>query len=1071
MSTNNRPSFPRAKSQDAPIVGRSNLETVQRSLIESAQNPVAMHVRPTESGSPMKILSPRLSSIRADTRSPPRFAERQQSPSLNTPPQNILRLGSHRRVFSDDASSLVKSFDNTRRASLGETLMGVGAIPQTMPAIRRSSLNDSLLRRQYSNRPDLPPSARPPTTPDSYSRRYFSPTDPSKVAPIKGQPQPNETRRDYQVRVVKGPHSHSPIRSRERHESETESYAQRSVSPDETKRSSRVVVSIPETLIAKIQQALKEAGEEGLSCAQLMNTPSCKRLRFPCTLQGATPGSILRELPCVRHDSKRYYYVEPPTHEFAHRRISSRTESVGEVPADGPMLRYSAADLLEARHIQREETEFDILLKERLSLLGLLPSGEDDEEIGHVRRPSAPVSDLTPVLPHATIHARRESSLGAEPLQSPPLTSTASHVSPPPELQTDASVEVQEFTRMLQHYKTYNFCIDNATRVNESASALLTLLSKCNDIPQALYGPGVFPLVRRIYEKTKETPFWSECRASVHQVITTALQLPQNSSSQQSWLMRFLLGCEASTEERASNQSSSSEWGPLSQEILGEIALLHPGESLRIRQQGAIERMGVLSKTIKLGLQVFGPVAFGLASILSDVHLQTVGGPKTDAVKSLLALLQESPQYRNVQMIRPGMIQCFDVESALTVTVCCHSRQEYKVASEMTALVLAYRSLDARFELLFQIVSKWAQLWNLIDEVEGLSLWGWILLVVHYMQSMPTRILPVLDCFVPSTPSSLKARRDSSPSIATSSILALAAQTPNSEAASNNSWTSTNTDCIGELLVGFFKHYGSEFNPETQCVSVRMGTFLDAADYRATLRALDPSFAPTPHPYISVASPAHVALAYSMQPEVVKPFKSNQDDKASSPVFSPTSSEDDSVNGVCKSMNADLKSTEVLEEPEVEELKLALTPDSKMEVPARTSTPPPRSPTPPPRSSTPPPTSISEVSIKPVDVGHGTHRKTPSLTTISEVAKPSALTPSSATRLLTRPKNCEHALCVEDPFRPTENVAMNTSRAALRRIQEALEIARANLTNRSLLRQIFVVPETEVPGRPLTEMA
>lgn len=958
-----------------------------------------------------------------------------------------------------------------------------------MPATRRSSLNDSLLRRQYaSSRPELPRSPTPEVF--HQNRRYFSPTEIPKPVINKGQPV--ETRRpgDYQVRVVKGPHSHSPIRSPERRESETESYAQRSVSPDEAKRASRVVVSIPETLIAKIQQALKEAGDEGLSCAQLMNTPSCKRLRFPCTLQGATPGSILRELPCVRHDSKRYYYVEPPAQEFTHRRISSRAESVGEVLLDGPALRYSSSDLLDMRNVQREETEFDILLKERLSLLGLLPNGETDEEAGHMRRLSTPVSDLTPVMPHATIHSRRESVI--EPVHSPPLTSIVP--ASPPELQSPDTAEVQEFTRMLQHYKTYNFCIDNAIRVNESATALLTLLSKCNDIPQALYGPGVFPLVRRIYEKTKETPFWSECRASVHQVITTALQLPQNSSSQQSWLMRFLLGCEASTEERTSNQTCSSEWGPLSQEIMAEIALLNPGESLRIRQQGAIERMGVLSKTIKLGLQVFGPVAFGLASILSDVHLQTVGGPKTDAVKSLLALLQESPQYRNVQMLRPGMIQCFDVESALTVTVCCHSRQEYKVASEMTALVLAYRSLDSRFELLFQIVSKWAQLWNLIDEVEGLSLWGWILLVVHYLQSIPSRILPVLDCFVPSTPSSLKARRDSSPSIATSSILALAAQTPNSEAASNNSWTSTNTDCIGELLVGFFKHY-SEFNPETQCVSVRMGTFLDAADYRTTLRGLDPSFAPTPHPYISVASPAHVALAYSMQPAVPPVSKSSQDDKASSsPMFTPVSSEDDSVSAVPRLSavtNADLKSTELLDQPELEEMKqLSLSPisDSKMEVPARISTPPPGLPprmstppprlstppprlsTPPPRTSTPPPTSTVEVSLKPADVGHG-HRRTPSLTTISEVAKPSTLTPSSVTRLLTRPKNCEHALCVEDPFRPTENVAMNTSRAALRRIQEALEIARTHLLNRSLLRQIFVVGEMDEPARPSPEVA
>jgi hypothetical protein len=103
---------------------------------------------------------------------------------------------------------------------------------------------------------------------------------------------------------------------------------------------------------------------------------------------------------------------------------------------------------------------------------------------------------------------------------------------------------------------------------------------------------------------------------------------------------------------------------------------------------------------------------------------------------------------------------------------------------------------------------------------------------------------------------------------------------------------------------------------------------------------------------------------------------------------------------------------------------------------------------------------IAEMSIKPMH-----HRRTSSLTTISEVSKSS--TPASAIRslpnapIVPRAKNCEHALCVEDPFRPTENVAMNTSRAALRRIQEVLEIARTALLAHAPLRQIFVVANTE----------
>jgi hypothetical protein len=155
-----------------------------------------------------------------------------------------------------------------------------------------------------------------------------------------------------------------------------------------------------------------------------------------------------------------------------------------------------------------------------------------------------------------------------------------------------------------------------------------------------------------------------------------------------------------------------------------------------------------------------------------------------------------------------------------------------------------------------------------------------------------------------------------------------------------------------------------------------------------------------------------------------------------------------------KGTHADLKSTET-EQAE---------PDGTRGLPAPIEIPDSKDAT---TVSTPPP---FELSIKPAEhSSHGHHRRNSSLTTISELAvKPANLTPVSASRSLsnssvgtTRPKNCEHALCVEDPFRPTENVAMNTSRAALRRIQESLEVARTTLLAHAPLGQIFVASVEE----------
>jgi hypothetical protein len=155
-----------------------------------------------------------------------------------------------------------------------------------------------------------------------------------------------------------------------------------------------------------------------------------------------------------------------------------------------------------------------------------------------------------------------------------------------------------------------------------------------------------------------------------------------------------------------------------------------------------------------------------------------------------------------------------------------------------------------------------------------------------------------------------------------------------------------------------------------------------------------------------------------------------------------------------KGTHADLKSTEI-EHAELDEGIHGLPapieiPDFKSDVTTKVSTPPPL-----------------ELSIKELSLGH--HRRTSSLTTISELAvAKTTLTPLSASRSLsnnsagtTRPKNCEHVLCVEDPFRATENVAMNTSRAALRRIQESLEVARTALLAHAPLRQIFAASTEE----------
>ncbi|NXH40486.1 GLD2 polymerase, partial [Dicaeum eximium] len=122
-----------------------------------------------------------------------------------------------------------------------------------------------------------------------------------------------------------------------------------------------------------------------------------------------------------------------------------------------------------------------------------------------------------------------------------------------------------------------------------------------------------------------------------------------------------------------------------------------------------------------------------------------------------------------------------------------------------TFLLRTYAFIENRVRPLVLVVKKWASFHEINDASRGtLNSYSLVLMVLHYLQTLPEPILPSLqknypECFDPTMQ------------------LHLVHQAPRTIPP----YISKNGSSLGDLLVGFFKYYATEFDWSHQIISVR----------------------------------------------------------------------------------------------------------------------------------------------------------------------------------------------------------------------------------------------------------
>lgn len=122
-----------------------------------------------------------------------------------------------------------------------------------------------------------------------------------------------------------------------------------------------------------------------------------------------------------------------------------------------------------------------------------------------------------------------------------------------------------------------------------------------------------------------------------------------------------------------------------------------------------------------------------------------------------------------------------------------------------TFLLRAYAFIENRVRPLVLVIKKWASFHEINDASRGtLSSYSLVLMVLHYLQTLPEPILPSLqknypECFDPTMQ------------------LHLVHQAP----CTIPPYISKNGSSLGDLLIGFFKYYATEFDWSHQMISVR----------------------------------------------------------------------------------------------------------------------------------------------------------------------------------------------------------------------------------------------------------
>uniref|UniRef100_A0A8C4YN14 polynucleotide adenylyltransferase n=1 Tax=Gopherus evgoodei TaxID=1825980 RepID=A0A8C4YN14_9SAUR len=122
-----------------------------------------------------------------------------------------------------------------------------------------------------------------------------------------------------------------------------------------------------------------------------------------------------------------------------------------------------------------------------------------------------------------------------------------------------------------------------------------------------------------------------------------------------------------------------------------------------------------------------------------------------------------------------------------------------------TFLLRTYAYIENRVRPLVLVVKKWASFHDINDASRGtLSSYSLVLMVLHYLQTLPEPILPSLQKNYPE-------------SFSPTMQLHLVHQAPRTIPP----YLSKNGSTLGDLLVGFFKYYATEFDWSHQMISIR----------------------------------------------------------------------------------------------------------------------------------------------------------------------------------------------------------------------------------------------------------
>ncbi|XP_075581972.1 poly(A) RNA polymerase GLD2 isoform X3 [Pelecanus crispus] len=235
---------------------------------------------------------------------------------------------------------------------------------------------------------------------------------------------------------------------------------------------------------------------------------------------------------------------------------------------------------------------------------------------------------------------------------------------------------------------------------------------------------------------------------------------------------------------------------------------LNRKELCRTEIQREIQRIFPQSRLFLVGSSLNG---FGTRSSDGDLCLVIKEEPvnqKTEA-RHILSLVQKlfstklSSYIERPQLIRAKVpiVRFRDKVSCVEFDLNVNN----VVGIRNTFLLRTYAYIENRVRPLVLVVKKWASFHDINDASRGtLNSYSLVLMVLHYLQTLPEPILPSLQKNYPE-------------SFDPTMQLHLVHQAP----CTIPPYLSKNGSSLGDLLIGFFKYYATEFDWSHQMISVR----------------------------------------------------------------------------------------------------------------------------------------------------------------------------------------------------------------------------------------------------------